>query len=151
MAKWTMEDIQKLAGQGKVKIAADTGLKVRPPIIQTERKGRGQNTWSEELTIKALVAAGLPQPVTEHQFHTERRWRLDLAWPAQRIALEVEGGVYTGGAHGSISGILRDIEKYNAATVLDWHILRVLPSSLPGVQIDGNLLDQLTILFKIRS
>lgn len=151
MAKWTIADIEQLAGRGKIKISADTGLKIDAPVIRTERLGRSKNTWNEDLTIRALVGAGLPEPVREHKFHSRRKWRLDIAWPAHRIALEVEGGVYTGGAHGSVSGILRDIEKYNAATVLDWHILRVLPSSLPGTQLDGTLLDQLTTLFKLRS
>ena len=151
MAKWTMDDIQQLAGKGKVKISADTGLRVDAPVIRSTVRGRNQSTWSEDLTIRALVAAGLPEPVTEHKFHSSRKWRLDIAWPHHRIGLEVEGGVYTGGAHGSVSGILRDIEKYNAATVLDWHILRALPSSLPGTQLDGDLLRQLESLFKLRS
>ena len=55
------------------------------------------------------------------------------------IALEVEGGVYGGkasngrrykGAHASISGMLRDIEKYNQAAVCGWRVLRVTPDQL---------------------
>jgi very-short-patch-repair endonuclease len=41
------------------------------------------------------------------------------------VAVECEGGIYTRQAHGSISGILRDIEKYNAATSLGWRVFRV--------------------------
>lgn len=83
---------------------------------------------------------GIPAPVFEHEFHPDRRWRFDLAWPFAMLALEIEGGIYGGrdpatgrrfkGAHGSISGIKRDIQKYNAGVVLGWAILRVLPDEL---------------------
>ena len=80
----------------------------------------------------------LPQPKVELTFHKTKRWRFDFAWPAQKIALEIEGGVFGGtdpktgrqykGAHSSIEGILRDIAKYNAAQIAGWKVLRVLPS-----------------------
>ena len=72
----------------------------------------------------------LPNPVAEHVFGAPRKFRFDFAWPDKKVALEVEGGVYTRGAHGSISGILRDIEKYNLAASLGWRVLRVLPAKL---------------------
>ena len=92
-------------------------------------------------TILALLQAhGFPRPETEYRFHGERRWRFDFAWPTARVALEKEGGIYQGagqrcsccrqpigGAHRSTRGILRDIEKYNAATALAWHVVRQPP------------------------
>jgi len=72
----------------------------------------------------------LPRPATEYRFHTTRKWLFDFAWPEQKVALEVEGGVWTRGAHGRGSGIVRDIEKYNAAALLGWRVLRVLPKDL---------------------
>jgi very-short-patch-repair endonuclease len=70
--------------------------------------------------------------VTEHRFHPIRKWRLDFAWPAQMVAVECEGGIFRkkGGAHRSISGILRDIEKYNAAVEHGWHLLRLTAKTL---------------------
>lgn len=73
---------------------------------------------------------GLPEPTTEHRFHPKRKWRFDYAWAEQRIALEVEGGVWTGGRHTRGSGFLGDMEKYNAAAVMGWRILRCTPSTL---------------------
>jgi hypothetical protein len=46
-----------------------------------------------------IAAAGLPAPVREHRFAPPRRWRFEYAWPAHRLALEVEGGTWTGGRH----------------------------------------------------
>ena len=55
--------------------------------------------------------------VKEYKFHPTRRWRFDYAIPEHKIALEVEGGVWTGGRHTSPKGFLNDIEKYNTATL----------------------------------
>ena len=77
-----------------------------------------------------FAAQGLPRPVTEHKFHPTRRWRFDLAWPAHLVALEVEGGIWTGGRHTRGSGFKRDVEKYNAAAVLGWRVLKCVPREL---------------------
>lgn len=72
-----------------------------------------------------LRAAGVPAPVTEYQFHPDRRWRLDFAWPDLMLAVEVEGGVYQRGRHTRGGGFVADCEKYNEATLLGWRVLRV--------------------------
>jgi hypothetical protein len=46
------------------------------------------------------------------------------------VALEVEGGVWTGGRHTRGAGFLKDVEKYNRAAVLGWRLLRVTPDKL---------------------
>jgi len=76
------------------------------------------------------AASGIPAPVCEFRFHPVRRWRFDYAWPAQQVALEVEGAVWTGGRHTRGSGFVRDCEKYNTATAAGWRILRVQPREL---------------------
>lgn len=68
--------------------------------------------------------------VREHRFHPVRRWRFDYAIPAHRIAIEVEGGVWTLGRHTRPQGFLGDIEKYNTATVMGWRVLRTTPDAL---------------------
>lgn len=77
-----------------------------------------------------FTGQGLPAPLTEHRFHPDRKWRFDYAWPDAKVALEVEGGVWTGGRHTSSSGFLKDIEKYNAAARLGWRVLRCTPKTL---------------------
>jgi hypothetical protein len=76
------------------------------------------------------LSQGLPAPEAEHRFAAPRRWRFDFAWPAYRVALEVEGGVWTGGRHTSGAGFVRDMEKYNAAGGLGWIVLRCMPKTL---------------------
>lgn len=79
---------------------------------------------------KLFEDAGLPLPVAEHRFHPTRLWRFDYAWPAEKIALEVEGGIWTGGRHINPAGFIADLEKYNAAAVLGWRIIRLTPNSI---------------------
>lgn len=83
-----------------------------------------------DTTLQFFTHMGLPEPSTEYKFHAERRWRFDYAWPDAKVALEVEGGVWVGGRHTSAKGFLNDIEKYNAATVLGWKVLRCTPQML---------------------
>lgn len=83
-----------------------------------------------KIFIQLCGQFGIPTPVEEFKFSTERRYRSDYAWPDHMILLEQEGGIYTKGAHGSVSGILRDIEKYNLAATLGYRVLRVQPKDL---------------------
>ena len=66
----------------------------------------------------------MPEPLAEFRFHPERRWRFDFAWPAEQLAIEVEGGTYTRGRHNRPVGFAQDCEKYNSAALLGWRVLR---------------------------
>ena len=80
----------------------------------------------------------LPEPEREHRFHPERRWRFDLAWPRRRVAAEVEGGVWVRGRHTRGAGFERDAEKYNAAALLGWCVLRFTRRQIEsGAAIDA--------------
>lgn len=68
--------------------------------------------------------------VKEFKFHPTRRWRFDYAIPEHKIAVEVEGGVWTNGRHTRPQGFLGDIEKYNTATLMGWRVFRTTPTEL---------------------
>lgn len=72
--------------------------------------------------------------VKEYRFHPTRQWRFDYALPTYRIALEVEGGVWTGGRHTLPVGFLRDMEKYNTATLMGWKVFRCVPKELRSMK-----------------
>lgn len=85
----------------------------------------------EAKMLTALLGKhGAPAPKVEHRFAPPRRWRFDYAWPDRMLALEVEGGVWTGGRHTRGEGFLKDMEKYNAATLAGWRVLRTTPDKL---------------------
>lgn len=68
--------------------------------------------------------------VKEYKFHPVRKWRFDYAIPSALVALEVEGGVWTGGRHINPKGFLGDMEKYNTATLMGWSVYRTTPDDL---------------------
>lgn len=73
----------------------------------------------------------IPFPVEEFKFHPTRRWRIDLCWPDQKLAMEIEGGIFltmeNGNAtgHRSITNFKGDMEKYNALSIHGYSLLRV--------------------------
>lgn len=85
----------------------------------------------QPLTVIPLLCEvyGLPLPVEEFRFHPTRKWRFDLCWPAAKVALEIEGGVWTNGRHVRGTGYLNDIQKYNAAVLLGWKVFRTTPQT----------------------
>ena len=61
----------------------------------------------------------------EFRFHSTRRWRFDYAFPTLKIAVEVDGGVWTGGRHINPAGYINDMEKLNNAAAMGWLVLRI--------------------------
>jgi len=81
----------------------------------------------DKLFLAALAQAGIPAPVAEFRFHPIRKWRFDFCWPDQKLALEIDGAVWTGGRHTRGSGWMKDTEKLNAAAILGFRMLRCSP------------------------
>jgi len=81
--------------------------------------------------------AMVPEPVREYRFHPKRKWRFDFAWPARLVAVEVEGGTFSGGRHSRGRGFEADAEKYAEAAILGWRVLRVTTAMVN----DGRALD----------
>lgn len=78
----------------------------------------------EEIFYSQITLVRLPLPVREHKFALPRKWRFDFAWPDRKLAVEIEGGIYSGGRHTRGKGYEADMEKYNAASRLGWTIMR---------------------------
>jgi very-short-patch-repair endonuclease len=85
---------------------------------------------NQKILIAYFAHFGIPEPVAEFRFHPERKWRFDYAWPDHRVALEVEGGAWSGGRHTRGAGFIADLEKYNEANADGWNIIRVTPQQL---------------------
>lgn len=77
-----------------------------------------------DLMWRVYAPPDAPEPQPEYVFARPRRWRFDRAWPTVKIAVEIEGGVYSGGRHTRGAGFTHDCQKYNTATLLGWRILR---------------------------
>lgn len=106
-------------------------------ILGKEKRKKEQHS----LVISYFESQGVLAPVAEFRFAPPRRWHFDFAWENERIALEVEGGVWIKGRHTRPQGFLNDMEKYNNAAALGWRLLRTTPDDLFTI-------DFLTILRK---
>jgi len=78
----------------------------------------------------------------EHRFSLKRRFRFDFACPDRRIAVEIDGGVWTYGRHVRGNGYICDMEKYNLAVVGGWRVLRYTPEQA----MNGLMLDDIKML-----
>ena len=72
-------------------------------------------------------------PETEFKFHATRRWRFDYCWIDEKIALEVEGGIWINGRHNRGSGFIKDMEKYNNAALLGYRVIKCTPKTLTDI------------------
>lgn len=90
---------------------------------------------------RVLLLAGPPLDSFEVQYRyvPGRRFTADFAYPDHHLLVEIQGGVFTGQAHGSVKGVLADLERLNLATVNGWKVLRFLPSATDDDEIAETL------------
>jgi len=86
-----------------------------------------EHYWSRVLRHLTEEA---PPYVREHRFHPTRRWRFDVAFVEQKVAVEIDGGCWSRGRHTRGSGYIKDTEKLNAAVVQGWRVLRYCTHTL---------------------
>lgn len=87
-----------------------------------------KSSLGEEIFAQQLKALKIPFE-REYRF-CERKWRFDFAFPEKKIAVEVEGGIYSGGRHTRGYGFIADMEKYNTAAELGWRVFRFTPQQI---------------------
>jgi hypothetical protein len=108
---------------------------LRPKPKQRSRK-MGPADYLHHMKL-FVMAEGFPEPEADFAFHPEREWKLDLAWPGQKIALELHGGINDSrrrGRHIRADGFTEDREKMNEAALLGWIVLEVV---CPGKLVCG--------------
>ena len=62
--------------------------------------------------------------IPEFRFDSVRRFKFDYGHLRMKIAVEMEGGIYTGTGHAKIGRYLSDMQKYNLAQLKGWIVLR---------------------------
>lgn len=59
-----------------------------------------------------------------------RKFSADFAFPEQKLIVEVDGGIYTRRAHGSVGGIISDMKRTNFAAINGWRVMRYRPDEI---------------------
>lgn len=105
-----------------------------------QRKAASASGPALSFLIAAWTSAGIPKPLGEYRFAPPRRFRFDWAWPHAMVAVEIDGGAFSGdrrcptckqsfaGRHTRGAGFVKDIEKHNLAIKCGWKVLRCVPS-----------------------
>jgi hypothetical protein len=95
--------------------------------------------------LDSLHLFGLPMPShgqgcaeSELVFARPRLWRFDWAYADRMIAIEYQGGNYTGkGRHNSVKGLRDEYEKFNEANLRGWTLILIDSGSVR----DGSALE----------
>lgn len=112
----TTEQFRRLTGAEPV---------VKAPALPQEKLSARKRLEHRFLAAFALARPqGVPEPVLEHRFHQERKWRFDAAWPAIKLAVEIQGGSFVGGGHNRGAQQAKDYEKLNEAQRMGWRVLQ---------------------------
>lgn len=100
-------------------VAQPAKKRAKPKKAHPDRENQFWLLW------KACAPASYAEPQTQYVFHATRKWRFDFAWPDQKVAVEIHGGIFQNQAtgHRSKSGVVRDMEKSNAAQKDGWTVL----------------------------
>lgn len=92
-------------------------------------KPPSEKTKLEDRLESQLNDMAVRDYVREYKPIEGRRYRIDFAWPDIQVAVEVEGGSWSGGRHTTGQGFSDDCQKYNLLTTQGWSVLRY-PSNL---------------------
>ncbi len=100
----------------------------------------------EDQFLNQIRAKRLPEPKREFIFHSERKWRLDFAWPDLLLAIEVHGGNWVGGRHSRPKGMNEDFLKIGSAQIDGWTVLQLtgdMVKNLKGIELARALFDSI--------
>lgn len=89
-------------------------------LVKLRKKPRRSvKSYLQEDLKEQMTRAGLVF-VEEHQFLKSRRWRFDFAFLDEKLAVEVQGGIWVQGRHSRGRGYLADLKKKEQALKNGW-------------------------------
>lgn len=113
MTSYSIAEYKKM-----VKATKPKGRSKRPKV-------KGEKVQSEgEVKLATALKALKIDFEQEFKFHPDRKWKADFHLVDKKILVEVEGGIWSGGRHTRGKGYIGDMEKYNAATMMGFQVLR---------------------------
>jgi very-short-patch-repair endonuclease len=139
--RWTPEEFEAVLKRGNVKIVGARVIRrmdgepetkhANKPVAKAKAGNAATVTkmakkWGYEDTLAAqLREAGIHRFVQEYQFVEGRKFRADIAFCLEKIAVEVQGQ-----CHRIRSKFDRDIERTQVAFLAGWRILPIAPKQV---------------------
>ncbi len=128
---WTEQNLRDYT-QRRLKDEQRTRTTMLSKAIKRVKSIHERNGYNSAVVTAFFKEHGIPEPLYEYQFCADRKWRFDISWDGllRPVAIEVQGGIFSGGAHVRGAAMLREFEKLNTAATLGWRILFVTPDQL---------------------
>ena len=96
---------------------------------------------NQEILLQVWSQSGIPKPIAEHKFSDQGNWRFDYAFLEQRVAVEIQGGLFVvkgarrcpvckqtpAGRHTRGPALRDEYEKLREAAADGWLVLPVPP------------------------
>lgn len=101
-------------------------------LVQANSKPKSGGSGYRSINVTSKGEAILTQHLKVHgiefeqefKFHPDRKWRADFLITGHMLLVEVEGGIWNVSRHTTGKGYQADMEKYNAAAMLGYTVLR---------------------------
>ncbi len=119
----TAADLLVLVDAGLCRGLGFVGTSGSPDLRWALENGDAASESAFESLVRAeLLAAGLPRPQLQHvvRLGGGATYRLDLAWPDLRLAVEADGAA----VHANASALRNDLRRQNALVAAGWTLLR---------------------------
>jgi len=120
-------------------IKKKTVRRKRPAVKTQKVVSEGEATLAQHLKVHGIGFE------TEFKFHQDRKWRADFYLTGTKLLVEVEGGIWSNGRHTRGSGYQADMEKYNAAAILGYTVLRFSTADVKS----GRAIEQIKGMVKV--
>lgn len=125
--------------------------KIKRPS-ETTTKMRETNKISNRPDYVGMISSALNVLGIEHEreykFLHDRRFKFDIAIPEQKIAVEFEGGIFSGGRHTRGKGYANDAKKYNLAAMHGWKLLRYTSADVQNLNWEFEAAEEIRRLIK---
>jgi len=90
---------------------------------------RKPSVLERKFSLYWLAVKG-PKLEAEFKFCESRRWKSDFCHVASKTLIELEGGLYINGGHSRGAAYEKNLEKYNEAQFLGYHLFRLGPNMI---------------------
>lgn len=129
-----VSDMKQAKSKDWLQVSSKTLVEAHAKVIlngtPAQPKAKARSSYNPTIVNAWLKEQGIPCPMYELTFALPRKWRFDLCWPHQMLALEVQGGIFAGGRHNRGAALLKEWEKLNEAAALGYRVMFCQPADL---------------------
>ena len=89
-----------------------------------------QSSHAEDTLASLLKKNKITGWQRQYAYVPKRRFSADFCFPEEKLIVEVDGGIYSRRAHGSVTGIIADMNRSNLAASNGFRVMRFRPDEI---------------------